>query len=142
MSIFKCFLLGLTALTIYFFTLFWVDLWQYTHIQGFAPARVEEWEVVEKGGKYLLKAKYSFAAQGKDRTGIYLFKSPGYLNEFAAVMALKEKAKQPWTAFFHPKDPSISYLETAFPFGLLVKSLVSLSVLIYFVRSKKVGILS
>jgi hypothetical protein len=122
----KCFLLGLSALTIYFLTLFGSAFWQYISLRESAPAHIEQWEIIEDKGGFVLRAKYSFTG----RVGAYTFSSPRYLNEPSALMALKEKAKQPQTVWF---SPAASFLEASFPFSYLIKTLVSLSALVYFV---------
>lgn len=124
----KCFLLGLSALTIYFLTLFGSAFWQYASLRESAPAHIEQWEIVEDKGAFVLRAKYSFT----DRVGAYTFSSPRYLNEPSALMALKEKAKQSQSVWFNPSNPAASFLETPFPLAYLIKTLVSLSASIYF----------
>jgi hypothetical protein len=109
-------------------TLFGIAFSQYFSLRESSPALIRQWEIIEDQGGYVLSAKYSLNSS----EGSYTFKSPCYLNEPAALMALKEKAKLPHLAWYDPNKPSISVLEKVFPFGYLIKILVSLSGLIYF----------
>jgi hypothetical protein len=124
----KCFLFVLAALTTYFLTLFGAGFVRYFSLNESAQAQILQWEVIEDQRGYVLKARYAYLGH----VGEYVFDSPCYLNEPAAVMALKEKAKKSYFAWYHPNKSSISFLEVHFPINYLIKTLISLSALIYF----------
>lgn len=100
---------------------------------GSGEARISRWEVRELEGRFALKAVYSFEAQAKIWSGAALLPKPWYLNEPAALAALKDKAKQRWTVCFNPTSPDQSSLGREFPLGLLCRSLVCYAVFGYFI---------
>ncbi len=98
-----------------------------------APAFISHWEIKETKGKFPLKAYYSFEANGNVWQGATRVSGPWDLNEAAAVASLQKKAKETWTAWFNPNDPSKSTLEKEFPSGLLVRTSICYGVILYFI---------
>jgi hypothetical protein len=105
----------------------------YIALSQSVPARISQWEIVEIGDTFPLKASYSFEIQEKIWSGSTVLAAPRHWNEPSAIAALEGLAKQNWKAWYNPKNPSQSSLERAFPIGLLVRTSVCLSVLVYFV---------
>lgn len=124
--------MGVCAISLHFSILLGRDLWHYFALDGLAPARVLQWEIVPLKEKFGLKASYGFELQDKTWLGSSVLEPPLYLNEFAALSGLKEKAKEPRNAWYKTGDPAISALEKKFPLNLLIRSLICYGVLIYF----------
>ncbi len=98
-----------------------------------APALISRWEIKETKGKFPLKAYYSFEANGNVWQGATRVSDPWNLNEASAVLSLQKKAKENWTVWFNPNDPSRSTLEKKFPSGLLVRTSICYGVILYFI---------
>jgi hypothetical protein len=126
------FFLGVCAITLHFSILFGKDAYRYFSLNEGAKARIQQWEIVEIKNRFALKADYVFEAQKKNWSGSFTLNPPHYLNEMAALSALKEKAKEGWTAYYNSKKPEVSALEKRFPTGLLIRALICYGVLIYF----------
>ena len=122
------FIIGVCAITLHFSVLLGIEVFRYFSLKERAPARISQWEIIEVKNRFAIKANFSF----NDRQGEFTLLPPYYLNEFAALAALKEKAKQDWTVWYNPKNPQISALQKSFPVGLLVKALICYGVIIYF----------
>lgn len=126
------FFLGICAMTLHFSIRVGRDLFHYLALQKKTTALISQWETVEIGERVALKADYTFEAQGKTCRSSYLFSPPYHLNEGAAFSALKQKAKESWTVWYNPKNPSTSALEKAFPTSLLIRTLICYGVIVYF----------
>jgi len=96
-------------------------------------AHIVRWEVKEIGGKFALKALYSFEAQEKNWSGASVLAKPWHLNEAAAIAVLKERARQKWIVWFNPDKPMQSSLEREFPTELIFRTLLCYAVLVYFI---------
>lgn len=131
------FFLGILAITLNFSILFARDCCRYFSLNTESAARITQWEITPKKGRFALKAEYVFEAQGKTWQGSSILNPPYYLNEGAAFTALKRRAKEPWAAVFQEKNPAVSSLENEFPKNLLFRSLISLGVLVYFLLYPK-----
>jgi hypothetical protein len=124
--------LGICAMTLHFSIRLGVESSRYFALSAQARARISQWEIAEIKNKFALKANYHFEVKEKNWIGVSTLLPPYYLNEFAALAALKEKAKKEWMVWHNPKNPQISALEKGFPTGLLVRSLICYGVIIYF----------
>lgn len=125
------FLLGSLVVALFFSLQLSRSLRAYFSLQRAAQAKIIQWETKPIKGQFALIAKYEFKAQEKIWHGSYVF-NPYYLNEPAAVQALKVKAKKKWAAWYNPDNPCDSALEKGFPFGLMVRTAICYGVLIYF----------
>ncbi len=124
-------ILSALAAALYFSCLSASSLLGYFSLSGSAKGKIEQWEIEERKERFYLKAVYSFESQEKIWRDSFTFKND-YLNEFAALAALKEKAKQPQTVWHSAKNPSISALERNFPINLIIRTLACYVVSIYF----------
>ena len=97
-----------------------------------APAQILQWEVKESKGKFPIKGTYSFQWDNKTWKGETVLSKPWHLNEPAAIHSIQENSKHKWTAWFNPNNPLKSSLERPFPTGLLVRTAICYSILIYF----------
>ncbi len=127
------FLIGVSAITLHFTIRFGLECARYFSLQNQTKARISQWEIVEIKDRFALKAAYGFESQEKTWQGVHTLRPPYYLNEVAALSALKEKARGNWTVWYHPQNPRISTLEKNFPTGLLIRSAVCYGVLAYFI---------
>lgn len=117
------------------FALAWAG---YSALSGKAEGQVMEWEVLDRGARSAVRAKYSFEVGGKRYVGGYTF-ARDYWNEGVAAGALVELSKRAGTVFYDPKAPDCSALEREFPLGLLVRTTVCYVILGYFLFfSKKI----
>lgn len=136
------FFLGVCAITLHFSIRFGVGALHYFSLKNGSAAQIIQWEIVEIKNRYALKADYTFECQKKNCTGSFTLNPPHYLNEMAALEALKMKAKESWTAWHNPKNPQVSALQKDFPTGLLIRTLICFGVLIYFLNLKRKIVLS
>jgi len=133
----KYFLLGAFAIATYFSAQLGAQSFTYLSLKSRAAARIKEWEIVQSGGRFALRASYEFDAQGKRWSNSFILNPPYYLNEFSAFDSLKEKAKESFEAWYAPQNPEISALERCFPMNLLFRTLICCGVLVYFFRLYK-----
>ena len=119
--------------------LFWLacDLKKYLSLKEQAPAKISQWEPEETGDRWAVRTIYSIQVQGKNWENSTLFASPRPSNEEIALRELQQMAKQEWKAWYSPASPNLSSLERAFPFNLLIRTVIILFVLIYFLLFKK-----
>ncbi len=131
------FLIGISAIALYFSVLSGIDLVRYLSLKSSSSARISQWQIIPLGDKYGLKAKYWFEFKDKNWRGSYTLAPPYYLNEKAALYALKEKAKEPWRVWYNPNHPHFSVLEKKFPGGILFRTTICFGVLLYFLFFKR-----
>jgi hypothetical protein len=120
------------AVMAYFGTKFGLKAWDYLSMTKEAPAKILQWEIEEKGAHFQIKAIYEYKCQEKILLGKKNLPGPLFLNELAAVNALKDKSKESFTAHYDPKNPTSSSLERVFPVNYSVRFALSFLVLIYF----------
>jgi hypothetical protein len=130
-------LAGIGLIVLYFSVQLSSQLFVYLSLRERTPVRIERWEVEEVKGNFALAAHYSFVADNKTFSGACRLRPPYYWNEAAAIAALKNRAKEGWTAWYDPSNPSRSSLEKGFPSGLLIRTLICYGVLIYFLLFKR-----
>lgn len=123
--------IGIALIALYFTVRLGGALTTYFPINEMTDAKVNQWEVSERGSKYLLKALYSFEVQGKSWKNAFTFKRL-YYNEALAVADLKDRSKKPVNVWYNPKNPQISALEREFPTALLIRALICYGVVLYF----------
>ncbi len=123
--------LSVSVIALYFALRFGVDFLHFSSLKSRACAQISQWEIVNIKGLYGLKAEYSFQFQEKTWRGSSVLNPPYHLNDMAALLALKDRAKESWAVWYNPRNPSSSSLEKAFPYGLLFRALISTGVLIY-----------
>lgn len=97
-----------------------------------AFAQILQWEVEEVSDRFALRGIYTFSYQGNTWKGTSLLPPPYFLNEPAAISALKERAKQSSTAWYNPNNPSLSSLTHIFPTSLFLRTVTCYAVLFYF----------
>lgn len=125
------FILGVMAITLHFSILFGKELTRYLLLNGTTSGKITQWEIIPIGGRFALKADYTFKVQEKNCSGSFLLNPPYYLNEIAALAELKKKAKQPWPIHYRTGNPQISALEKSFPLNLLFRFACCIGVVIY-----------
>ncbi len=123
---------GAALVTLYFTFLLLKEMFDFFPLKAAASAHISQWEVEEVKGKFALRGVYVFQVQGKNWQGSSRLLPPYYWNEPSALAALKVKAKESWTVWYNPNHPDHSALQKSFPSGLLFRTLVCYSVLIYF----------
>ena len=126
------FVLGVAAMTLYFTVIFGVELVRYLKLNNRANAHITQWEIVNVKNHFALRADYEFDIQEKNWRNAFTLNPPYFLNEMAALDALKVLAKNDWSAWYQPKNPQISALEKSFPKSFLFRTLICYGVLIYF----------
>lgn len=126
-------LLGVCAITLHFTIRLAIDGASYFSLQKQGKAQISQWEIIPIKDQFAIKAKFEFEDKKKIWQGESTLKPPFYLNENAAISALKEKAKMNWVAWYSSKNPSVSALEKSFPWGLLVRVAICYGVIIYFI---------
>ncbi len=124
------FLVCIGVIASYFTVRTGLEINKYFNLTDRAPAKITQWELEEKGGRWAVRA--FFPLQGNIGTGNTLLSDRVYLNEEAAFSELQELAKQKWSVWFNPKNPSFASLERVFPASLLIRTLMAWSVLLYF----------
>lgn len=125
-------MLGTGSLALFFSLQLVTTCYHYFDLKNQAKAHISQWETVEIKERFVLKANYTFSAKEKTWQASSILNSPYYLNEPAALTALKIKAKENWVVWYSPKNPSRSSLEKQFPLGLAIKTSICFGVLIYF----------
>lgn len=126
------FLVGAAAIALFFAARFGWSLKDYLALRGQIPVRVSQWELEEIGERWAVRAVYSMNLKGKIWLGSSLLEEYRFLNEETAFRVLKDLAKREWTAWYNPKNPTHSSLEKNFPTNLMIRTLISFSVLLYF----------
>ncbi len=132
----KFLILGIALVAVYFTAQLVKEFFSYFPLKSKASASILQWEVEEIEGQFSLKATYSFEAKEKNWKNSFRLSKPYYWNEPAAISALKRLAKDDWSAWYSPKDPSSSALEKNFPSGLLFRTVICYALLIYFLLLK------
>lgn len=120
-------LAGVLAVALYFTVRFggaWLEI---VPLKAQAKARIAQWEIEEKEGRFQIQAKYLFG----DADGAWQFKHR-YQNQAAALSSVKEMAKQEWVVWYDPSNPARSALEKDFPFNLLFRMAICYGVAVYF----------
>lgn len=126
------FMLGIIAMTLHFTIMLGIEVVHYLRLESKANALITQWEIINIKNQFGLKAEYKFNAQEKNWQGAFILSPPYFLNEMAALDALKGLAKNDWNVWYELKNPKISALEKNFPTGLLFRTLICYVVLIYF----------
>jgi len=117
----------------YFSVRFMGAVLKYCALKQSGEAHILRWEVKEESGKFPIYGYYYFEAGDASWPGSTRLGEPWHLNENSAVAALKERAKERWTVWFNPQNPSESTLERFFPVGLLIRMIICYIVFSYFV---------
>ena len=126
------FVLGVSCMALHFTVMFGFEMANFLRLKNRANAQITQWEIVSVKDRFALKAEYEFNAQEKSCQSSFTLNPPYFLNEMAALGALKELAKNDWGVWYHPKTPQQSALQKSFPTGLLFRTLICYGVLIYF----------
>lgn len=106
---------------------------RYFSLQQEARAQIVRWEIREVDGKFPISAFYQFEYQGKSWSGFTRLSPPWNLNEPAAVQDLqKNQMQKKWTVWFDPKDPTHSSLEKKIPTNWIIRTILSVAVVVYF----------
>lgn len=105
----------------------------YFHRSQSAPARLSNWEVLEKKeGKFSIEVTYEFWEKGAIRTGRFLFPKPTYSNPYVAEDLVEEWKEESWTVWYNPKQPTDVTFQKRFPLKEGAYFLISLGVILYF----------
>ena len=111
-----------------------VDLWRYQRLEKKSIAKVEKWEVVEKGSSHFaIQAYFSFENQGHTYQGKTTFSKPYHLNHLSAEKQIKIYSTQQWPVWYQQSHPEHCSIERIFPFKKCLYSLMVLGVFFYFV---------
>lgn len=125
-------ILGVCAITLHFAIMLGIESVEYFSLNQQARAKITQWEILNVKNRFAIKAEYEFTAKEKNYRGAQTLKPPYFLNEMAALNALKDAAKQTWDVWYKPSNPNHSIIEKGFPYGYLFRTLTCLGVLIYF----------
>lgn len=130
----RCFLLGIALVTLIFSWKVGRDVFQYISLDSAVKASDVQWQVRENSEEsFGLEGFYQFSWQGKVYSGESLFTGPYFPNKQAANEAIAKLSKESWTVFFSQKNPQKSSLQRFFPFLALIRAVLSIAVLVYFV---------
>ena len=111
-----------------------LDLRRYFRLEKKSIAKVEKWEVVEKGSsKFAIKANFSFENQGLIYQGKTTFSKPYHLNYLSAEKQIKIYTAQLWPVWYQESHPEHCSIERIFPFKKCLYSLMLLGIFLYFV---------
>ena|SRR3990167_7427222 len=109
------------------------DFFNYWRLQARAPVQIIQWEIDGVKEKFALRALYRFQVDGQMQQGSFRLLPPYYWNEAAAVSGLTRRAQEPWLVWYDPKGLEHSALEKRAPLGLLFRTAICWSVLVYLV---------
>jgi len=111
-----------------------IDLWGYLRLEKKSMAKIEKWEIVEKGSsQFAIKAYFSFETEGRVYQGKTTFSKPYHLNRISAEKQIKIYTEQPWSVWHQLSHPEHSSIERIFPFKKCLYSLVLLGIFFYFI---------
>lgn len=108
------------------------EIGSYISLSAPSKAHITQWETIPRDDGFALKATFTYPFQEKNYTSCFLFPPPYYLNEFSAIDAMKQKAKEPQIAWCNPSCPSQVALAKSFPFNRVIRTSICYGVLIYF----------
>jgi hypothetical protein len=108
------------------------EAWIYSSLTGKTPAKILRWNIEEEGSRYAIWADYEYDCQGKTLTQVERLPGPLFLNEEAAIAAMKVASKKAMTAYYDPSHPARSSLARTFPVNYGVRFAISCFVLVYF----------
>lgn len=119
------FFLGVCTITLHFTILFAKEWIHYLRLKYTAPAHIQKWEIIPLKKEFAVRADFTF----DKGAGTYIFPSPHFPNEWAALSEMKKWAKQSWNAYYN--DPEMAVLQKQFPLNLLFRMSICCGVLIY-----------
>lgn len=96
------------------------------------PANQVVYEVIPKGSKYTLVGNYSYAYKGQEFSGRAVLSGPKHLNRVSAELEIKRMEGMDRTVWLNTRNPSISSLESDFPFREVLYGLCTIGVFVYF----------
>jgi hypothetical protein len=111
---------------------FFFKLHQYFLLSSSAPAKVSNWSVHEKNGKFTVEAGYHFEIPNRSIEGRYAFPKPVYPNPHLANDLVERWEDRSWEIWYNPKNPYQVSLQKAFPTKKVFQFGLSLAILIYF----------
>ena len=113
-------------------------LFNYFSLNSHVVADIKKWEIQKyKNDKYQVQASYEFLTESIPYNKIYQFKKK-YLNYYAALDDVKKMANKPhWTVWYSKEFNKFS-LEKSFPFYSLIRIILALFVLVYFLIFKRI----
>ena len=130
----RFFLLGIASVTLIFSWKVARDVFQYISLDSAVRAKEVQWQVKERSEEvFALEGLYEFSLGEKTYFGRSLFTGPYFPNKKAAKEAIAKLSKESWTVFFSKKNPQNSSLQRFFPFLALIRAVLSIAVLVYFV---------
>lgn len=109
-----------------------IDVWHYTRLATEFEAKVESYEVVPRGSKYAIEARYTYEVQGRTFSGKTVLAKPYQLNRRAAENAIGAMKGMQWTAWVDPHHPKESSLQKIFPFKKTLYAAIVVGIFLYF----------
>ena len=113
-----------------------IDLYKYVKLDERTIAKVYKWQIVEKKSKFFIISSYNFQVGGKNYSGRYVFEEK-YINIFLAREKINQIREGAVFVWYNSKNVSTSSLEKRFPLNNLIRFLISLCILFYFLFLKK-----
>jgi hypothetical protein len=92
------------------------------------------WDVEEKSSEdFILISNYTYQVNGLSYSGETKWSDTPYRNGWAAQQAIEVSAKESFTVWYDPSDPSYSSLQKHFPLKECVYAVFLWGLLLYFV---------
>ncbi len=110
-----------------------VDLWKYARLNELTSAEVLSWNVIAlSSSRFAVEVDYQYQVNETLYDGKTLFKSPQFLNRFAAENYVKMLESKRWNTWYRESCPTISSLERGFPQKQCLQALLTVGVFAYF----------
>jgi hypothetical protein len=131
---FLALIVTLTLIVFWYSGVFLYRYYNYIRLGAKAPTKEVTWTVDPRTDEqYLLKANYSFDANGQNFTGNTVLEERGYWNRYSAEKGVEEYSKKKWYVWYNPSDPTYSSLQKNFPLKECVSAAIMWAIVFYFV---------
>ena len=110
------------------------EFYRYFRCSKKITGAISKWEVKEKGvDQFVLVANFQYKQNGQIYLGKQEFDQPIFQHPFAAESIITKYKERSWPVWVSKSKPHIATLQRTFSIKILVQTILSIGVLIYFI---------
>ena len=133
-------LISITGLiTLWFLGLASHGLFQYWRLDAKTPVQEVHWSVQSLSSTHFgMEGEYAYEVNGRHYQGKTFFKTPVYLNAYAAEKDRPKWEGHTWEVWYQSRHPQNSSLQKLFPTKAIIHGAIALGIFLYFFFVKEI----
>ncbi|MDN3504536.1 MAG: hypothetical protein P0S95_03040 [Rhabdochlamydiaceae bacterium] len=133
-AIWLCLVISSSLICVWFLGNLSNEFYKYYRCNKKITGTISKWEVTKKGSdNFILVAHFQYKQNDQIYLGLQEFEQPVFRHPFAAESTIAKNKEKTWPVWVCKTKPHIATLQRTFSIKILIQTILSIGVLIYFI---------